>query len=385
MAAHTAARAYGVALRPDFRAHLVPAAAQLVADFLPGSRLPRTLASMKFTAKTSAVCCSLLLFGSLAFAADTPPASQSFALTDPSALVLQGAKADAGEYLGRKAVRLSVSGPDNGGYAIVKGTNFHDGSIDVDLATNPEEPPGGGRPGFVGIAFRIGQDPSHFECFYLRPGNAVADDQARRNHAVQYVSEPHYSWEKLRRTWPFIYEAWADLTPLAWTHVRIDVHGRQAKLFLNSSPKPSLVVDGLKGEDLEGPVALWTYSGEDSWFANLKIENAAPSAVKNGSDAAGTWDVQFLTDAGGLPGTFKLVRQDASIGGFYTGALGPNQQVFGTWRDGYIELTFSGVWPDEPGTVTATLAGWVDGDQAAGRVKVEGRADGRFVATRQKE
>lgn len=346
---------------------------------------PRTLAGMKSTVRLLAVYGSLVWLGSLAFAADTPPASQSFALTDASALVAQGMTAEPGEYLGRRAVRLSVPGPDNGGLAIVKGTNFRDGSIDVDLATNPVEPPGGGRPGFVGIAFRIGQDPSHYECFYIRPGNAVADDQAKRNHAVQYVSEPHYGWEKLRRTWPFIYESWSDLTPLAWTHVRIDVHGRKAKLFLNGLPQPSLVVDGLKGEDLEGPVALWTYSGEDSWFANLKIENAAPDPIKNGSDAAGTWDVQFLTDAGGLPGTFKLVRQDTSLGGFYTGALGPNQTVFGAWRDGYIELTFSGVWPDEPGTVTATLAGWVDGDQASGRVKVEGRADGRFVATRQKD
>ena len=94
--------------------------------------------------------------------------------------------------------------------------------------------------------------------------------------------------------------------------------------------------------------------------------------------------MQFLTDAGGLPGTFKLVRQDSSVAGIYIGALGPNQPVSGTWRDGYIELTFSGVWPDEPGTVTATLAGWVDGDSATGRVKVDGRADGRFTATRQK-
>ncbi len=339
---------------------------------------------MKSTTGILSVSGSLVLLCSLAFAADTPPPSQSFALTDASALALEGVKAEPGEYQGRKAVRLSIDTPDSAGYATVKGTNFRDGSIDVDLATNPQEPPGGGRPGFVGIAFRVDQVPSHYECFYIRPGNAVSEDQAKRNHAVQYVSEPHFGWEKLRRTWPFIYESWSDLTPLAWTHVRIEVHGRKAKIFLNQSRQPSLVVDGLKGEDLEGPVALWTYSEEDSWFANLKIENATPDATKNGADAAGTWDVRFLTDAGGLPGTFKLVRQDTSVGGFYTGALGPNQQVFGTWRDGYIELTFSGVWPDEPGTVTATLAGWVDGDQATGRVKVEGRADGRFVATRQK-
>jgi hypothetical protein len=330
---------------------------------------------------------SVLVISTAAFAENTPtppPPSQTFALTDATALLEHGVQATSAEYQGRKAIRLTRDVPDSDGLAIVKGTNFRDGSIDVDLATNPAEPPGGGRPGFVGVAFRIGQDPSHAEIFYIRPGNSLAGDQARRNHAVQYVSSPHYGWEKLRRTWPAIYEAWADLTPLAWTHVRIEVHGRKAQLFLNGSPHPSLIIDGLKGEDLQGPVALWTYSEEESYFANLKIENAQPDPLQNGGDVAGNWDIQFLTDAGGLPGTFKLVRQDASVGGFYTGALGPNQPVYGTWRDGYMELTFSGVWPDEPGTVTATLAGWVDGDSAKGRVKVEGRADGVFAATRQK-
>jgi hypothetical protein len=328
----------------------------------------------------------LLVVTAVAFAEDppAPPPTQTFALTDANALLEQGAKATTAEYQGRKAIRLTTDRPDSAGYATVKGTNFRDGAIDVDLATVPVQRPQGASPGFVGIAFRIDPVPSHYECFYLRPGNSIAPDQARRNHSVQYSSEPHYGWEKLRRNWPFIYESWAELTPTAWTHLRIEVHGRKATVFLNGSLKPSLIVDGLKGEDLQGPVALWTYSDEDSYFANLKIENAAPDPIQNGGEVAGTWDFQFLTDAGGFPGTFRLVRQDSSVGGIYTGPLGPNQPVYGTWRDGYIELTFSGIWPDQPGTVTAALAGWVDGDTAAGRVRVEGRADGRFTATRQK-
>jgi hypothetical protein len=30
----------------------------------------------------------------------------------------------------------------------------------------------------------------------------------------------------------------------------------------------------------------------------------------------------------------------------------------------------------------ATLAGWIDGDSVSGRAKVEGKADGRWTATR---
>ena len=326
----------------------------------------------------------LLVLVAVSFAQDAPPPTQTFALTDTSALTEQGVHATPVDYQGRKAVRLTSDATDSAGFALVKGTNFRDGSIDVDLATVPKQFPGGGStPGFVGVVFRIA-DGGHYEGFYIRPGNSVADDQARRNHSVQYIAEPHFGWEYLRRNWPFIYESWADLTPQAWIHLRIEVHGRKAKVFLNESPKPSLVVDGLKGTALQGPVALWGFSGEDSYFANLKIENAKPEPIQNGGEVAGAWDVQFMTDAGGFPGTLKLVRQDSNVSGFYSGPLGANQPVWGTWRDGYVELTFGAVWPDQPGTVNATLAGWVDGDQATGRAKIEGRADGRWMATRQK-
>jgi len=330
----------------------------------------------------------LLVLVAVSFAQDAPPAApppaQSFPLTDTGALTEEGVHAAPIEYQGRKAVRLTADAPDSAGFAIVKGTNFRDGSIDVDLATVPEPYPGGGSsPGFIGIAFRI-VDGAHYEGFYIRPGNSGSEDQARRNHSVQYIAEPVYGWKPLRRNWPFIYESWADLTPQAWTHLRVEIHGRKAKVFLNGSPKPSLIVDGLKGTTLEGPVALWGFSEETSYFANLKIENAAPEPIQNGGDVAGAWDVQFLTDNGGYPGTLKLVRQDSSVNGFYSGPLGLNQTVWGTWRDGYVELSFGAAWPDELGTVKATLAGWVDGDQAGGRAKVEGRADGRWVATRQK-
>ena len=80
----------------------------------------------------------------------------------------------------------------------------------------------------------------------------------------------------------------------------------------------------------------------------------------------------------------KLVRQDGALTGIWSGGLGPDQQVSGTWRDGYVELTFGGKWPEQPGTVIATFAGWVDGDSGKGRVKVEGRADGQWIASRKK-
>src|ERR1700748_1042950 len=50
------------------------------------------------------------------------PTSQTFALTATKDLVEQGVKAEAVEYLGRKAVRLTAQGED--GFAFVNGTQF---------------------------------------------------------------------------------------------------------------------------------------------------------------------------------------------------------------------------------------------------------------------
>jgi hypothetical protein len=315
-------------------------------------------------------------------AAPATPASQTFALTDTNDLVEQGVKAEVVEYRGRKAVRLIAQGED--GLALVKGMQFRDGTIEVDIATKVTTPPGVRRPGFTGIAFRARPDAAHFDLFYLRPGNARSEDQAMRNHSVQYAAEPGFGWEKLRRQWPSIYEAYAELQLDEWTKVKIEVHGRQAKLYVNGSENPSLVVDGLKGEDLQGAVALWSYAGEEAYFSNLRISNTKPEPLTNDGEGAGTWDVKFASDAGTYTGTMKLVRQDNTLAGIWSGAFGPNQPVSGIWRDGYVELTFSGTWPEQPGTVTATLAGWVDEDSAKGRMKVEGRADGRWTAVRKK-
>ena len=81
---------------------------------------------------------------------------------------------------------------------------------------------------------------------------------------------PGFDWYKLRREWPWIYESYADLQPEGWNKIKIEVHGRTAKLYVNGSENPSLIVDGLKGEDLQGGVALWGYSGGGSIFLQRK-------------------------------------------------------------------------------------------------------------------
>jgi hypothetical protein len=309
---------------------------------------------------------------------------QSFSLADPSALAVAGGKAEAVEYQGRKAVRLTTAAQSDI-FAFVKGSDFEDGTVDVDIAVHVTTPPGVRMPGFTGIAFRARPDGSHYEMFYLRPKNALAEDQAMRNHSVQYVAKPGFDWSPLRRQWPFVYESWADLKPDTWTHVRIEVHGRTARLFLNGSDKPSLIVNGLKGEDLKGGVALWGYPAEESYFSNLLVTPEPPTALCNCGEAAGDWHVRLATDDGPFEGDMTLRRQGSAVSGTWAATPGESRPVTGTWRNGYVELTFSSEWKDEnPGTSVAKLAGWIDGDSGTGRVALQGRADGQWMAARKK-
>jgi hypothetical protein len=311
---------------------------------------------------------------------------------DPASFDGHNVKIEAVDYLNRKALRVTTVPPDKdgAGFALLRGSDFQDGAIDVDLAVKITTPPGFRMPGFIGLAFRMSADTATFEDVYLRPKNSLSDDQAMRNHAVQYCAEPDYGWYRLRREWPFVYESWADIAPETWIHLRIEVAGRAARVFLNGSSRPSLVVDGLKGPNLHGGVALWAYAGEESYFSNLRITPSPPLPIKNGSDAAGSWAVRFFTDAGRFQGIMKLTRDGDKLTGTWSGGLGDNRPVTGTWRDGHVDLKFDGEWPNDgrdgaPGPVTALMEGWIDDAAAKGRMRVPGRTDGRWEAQRQSE
>lgn len=174
-------------------------------------------------------------------------------------------------HAGRQAVRVdAVREADNGAsLAVIKGTSFHDGVIEVDLAGRPAEGAGSGARGFIGLAFRLQGD--RYEYLYLRPTNGRADDQVRRNHSTQYGSHPDFDFARLRKESPEKYESYVDLEPGAWTHVKIEVRGTTARLFVHGATQPCLVVSDLKLGDSTGGVALWVGPGTEGYFANLSI------------------------------------------------------------------------------------------------------------------
>jgi hypothetical protein len=176
-------------------------------------------------------------------------------------------------YKGQKALRLvEASGDFNGDpVALVKDLDFKDGTIEIDLAGRPGAASSDTARGFVGVAFRSAPHASALECFYLRPTNGRADDQLRRNHSAQYVSDPAFPWQKLRSETPGVYESYVDLETGAWTHVKIEVSGLRARLLVNGAAQPTLVVNDLKRGATSGAVGLWIGAGTEAYFRNLHV------------------------------------------------------------------------------------------------------------------
>jgi hypothetical protein len=168
------------------------------------------------------------------------------------------------------AKEMDPSTKNSGPLAILGDIQFHNGSIEVDLSGAPAKGADESARGFIGIVFRA-QSASRFEIIYLRPTNSTADDQLRRNHTTQYSAEPDWPWDRLRTESPGVYESWVDMPTGNWTHVRIDVHGTGAELFVNNAKNPCLIVHDLKLGDSEGSVGLWMGRDTEGYFRNLRI------------------------------------------------------------------------------------------------------------------
>jgi hypothetical protein len=197
-------------------------------------------------------------------------------LGDPNRLQLVNVTATRVQYRGRDAIKVvpKVEGATPGTVyhtiAIVD-HQLRDGTIEADIAGAPAAGADTSVRGFVGIAFRVDSSGGKYAAFYLRPTNGRAQDQLRRNHATQYVSEPEYPWHRLRREHPGVYESYVDLEPGVWTSVRIDVQGGKAQLYVNGSKQPVLIVNDMKNPPAGGRIALWVGAGTEAHFSRLRV------------------------------------------------------------------------------------------------------------------
>lgn len=196
---------------------------------------------------------------------------------EPNKLEAVNVSMSVEKLMDRKVVKVikdsTVKGADAPTYVKVKGLKFKNGTIEVTVLSRLVPNAGATARGFIGIAFRATDSNSKFESIYIRPTNGRADDQLRRNHATQYFSYPDYDFDRLRKESPGVYESYADMGLNEWIKLKIVVKGTVAKLFINDSKQPCLIVNDLKhGPNLSGSVGLWVDGGTEGYFSGLKVK-----------------------------------------------------------------------------------------------------------------
>ena len=201
--------------------------------------------------------------------------AESIPLDETESLYLHKVVAESVTYQGTSALRVTEaeefrdSGPDK--LVVIKGWDFRNGVIEVEVAGRPIPGANEGARGFIGVAFHVNADVSEYECIYLRPTNGRVNDQVRRNHSTQYVSYPEFPWRRLRESQPGKYESYVDLIPGEWTRVKIEVSGTTAKLFVHGVEQPTLIVNDLKLGEISGAIALRIGPGTEGFFRNLRV------------------------------------------------------------------------------------------------------------------
>jgi hypothetical protein len=163
--------------------------------------------------------------------------------------------------------------------------DFENGTIEVMMYSQLQNPaPYSGIAGFIGLFFRVKEDHSRFEAIYVRPKVGRVKNQLFRNHAVQYISYPHYKFDTLRKIAPFRYEGSAPVALNEWIKMRIEVNGETAEMFINDARYSTFVVDKLLGSNKKGGIGVYVDIGTIGYFRDLKVTRGALK-IKNSGGA----------------------------------------------------------------------------------------------------
>jgi sugar lactone lactonase YvrE len=142
------------------------------------------------------------------------------------------------------------------GYAYLKDVEFENGVIEVDVAVD-------GKTSYPGILFRM-QSEKDYERFYIRPHRA-----GRYPDALQYT--PGFNgidgWQ--------LYNgkgctAGAEMPTDQWVHLKMEVFGTQAKVFLGDAEQPALIITDLKHGVSRGTIGLMGPKDKTAYFSNFK-------------------------------------------------------------------------------------------------------------------
>lgn len=154
------------------------------------------------------------------------------------------------EFLGRKAFM---------GTATLKDVVFENGVIEFDVAASTDR-----ARSYPGVVFRSGPD-RRWERFYIRPHRS-----ALYGDVLQYVAAFNGV-----DSWQFYSGPGATATAVIpvnrWLHVRLEVAGVQARVFLGDSAQPALVIPRLKHGLSKGAIGVMGPADGTAYFSNFTV------------------------------------------------------------------------------------------------------------------
>ncbi len=179
-----------------------------------------------------------------------PPSPEAWIGTDSLRFV---------SYLGRPSIYLRR------GIALVRGAAMGNGTLDLDLAATDTTT-------FLGVVFRAAS-PRFSNVVFLRPGSSGTEE------AVQYG--PAFNTQGV--AWQVYHgegaNAVAVLPRNRWLHLRLELDGPAARVYVDTATAPTLVVPRLVESGGTG-LGLWVGPfGRGAYFSNVRYVGATSSSA----------------------------------------------------------------------------------------------------------
>ena len=205
-----------------------------------------------------------------------------------------GARLTQETYMGKECLLLQS------GAIMVKGAELRDGSIEADISFTQQR-------GFPGILFRM-QDQFNTELFYVRPHQSGNPDATQYTPAFNgNAGWQLYHGEGYSKAITFKFDQ--------WHHVKIDIHGLQAEIYIDDMQTPLMrVAELLMG--WKGGKFGFTSAGVPLRVANVQYairQVAAPAAIQvpaNGSGGMVTqWQIANPIDRRLFDQNYQLTKE----------------------------------------------------------------------------
>ena len=184
-------------------------------------------------------------------------------------------------YLGKPALRI------NRGVALVRGAAMENGTLDLDVAASD-------TTNFLGIAFRAA-NPRFANVVFLRPGASGTEEAVQYGPAFNSVG---VAWQVYHGEGA---NAVAHVPRNRWVHVRLELEGPVARLFVDTATAPTLVVPRVVTSGGTG-LGIWAGAfGRGAYFSNIRYTPGAAGtprpAVSAPRGTIGTWELSPAIDA----------------------------------------------------------------------------------------